>query len=443
MNTKVIQTVKRHQMLRRGDRVLVAFSGGADSMALLDVLYRLKDELGITVSAAHFNHKIRGEEAERDRDFCIEVCRKMGVEIILGEADIPSIAKEKGLGLEECGRQERYAFFAAAAPNALVATAHTLSDCEETFLFNLSRGSALKGLCSIPPKRGNIIRPIIDCSRAEIEEYCRKNRLTYVTDSTNLTDEYSRNFLRLNIIPQLKKLTPSFDKAFSRALSSIREDEALLDEMAQATFESAKIQGGFLTEPLEKSHPAVKKRAVAKIIFDMSGVLPQAHHIDAVCSILGGGETQVCGDLRLRVKDGALRKIEEPIQPWETQMHLGLNELPCGTLKTSLFDKNDKINTQKINKRVLANVIDYAKIDGKLFFTSYRSGDKIKPLGRGVTKQLRKLFNEASIPSEQRNAVAILRDKSSVVWVQGIGVDESCAADENTKQFLIIENAEV
>ncbi len=286
MKNKVVAVIERCQMLEPGGRVLVAFSGGADSMALLHVLYELKEQLGIEVSAAHFNHGIRGEEAQRDERFCREFCQKLGVEFFVGRADIPALAKAKKLGLEECARQERYSFLNSVLPGAKIATAHSLSDCEETFLFNLARGSALKGLCSIPPVRENIIRPLISCSRAEIEAYCKENNLPFVTDSTNLSDEYTRNFLRHKIVPELKKINPCFDSAFSRCVESVREDEDLLSQLASSVLEHAKAEGGYLVSVLREAHPSLQKRAVAEIIADFCGERGEAAHIEAVCSVL-------------------------------------------------------------------------------------------------------------------------------------------------------------
>ena len=321
MKNKAILAIERHHMLRTGDTVLVALSGGADSMALLHVLHSLKDQYSITLSAAHFNHGIRGEEAMRDENFCKAVCEKMQIELFTDYMDIPKLAAEKGIGVEECGRNERYAFFERVAPNAKIATAHTLSDCEETFLFNLARGTSLKGLTSIPAVRGNIIRPLIDCSRAKIESYCNENNIKYVTDSTNLSDEYTRNHLRLNIIPQLKKINPAFDASFLRCVQSLREDEELLDALTLSVIERAKTADGYRCDVLNGVHMSLRKRAAAKIIEEFSGEKPQTVHIDAVCDIVSaGGSTQVATGISLYVHAGILKKMPEAVGEWEQKM---------------------------------------------------------------------------------------------------------------------------
>lgn len=440
MKNKAIKVIERHQMLHSGDTVLVALSGGADSMALLHVLHSLKEQYDITLLAAHFNHGIRGEEAIRDENFCKDACEKLDVELFTEYMDIPSLAKKQGLGVEECGRKERYTFFEKTAPNAKIATAHTLSDCEETFLFNLARGASLKGLTSIPAVRGNIIRPLIDCSRSDIENYCKENNISYVTDSTNLSDEYTRNHLRLNVIPQLKKINPAFDLSFFRCIQSLREDEDLLDTLAVSVLERARMADGFSAEVLNEVHPSLKKRAVAKIIEELTLEKPQGIHIDAVCDLLScGGSTQVCGSVSLYIYSGKLKKQPENINPWQQKMQKGINNLPYKRVNIEFYDKKNKINIQKFNKELLAKVIDYDKIKGALLFSSMREGDRIRPYGRGVTKALRRIFNEMHIEPALRCGVPVLRDDAGVIWVSGIGVDERVSVDEKTEKLLFVE----
>ncbi len=439
MNRKIISTIERHQMLSKGDTVLVALSGGADSMALLNVLYELKNSFSLTLSAAHFNHGIRGEEAKRDEDFCVDVCQKLGVEIFVGSADIPALSKQRGIGIEECGRQERYAFFERVAPGAKVATAHTLSDCEETFLFNLARGSSLKGLTSIPPVRGNIIRPLIDCSRSEIEVYCEENKISFVTDSTNLEDEYTRNRIRHNTVPQLKEINPAFDSAFERCVNSLREDEDLLSMLSLAAVERARIPDGFLTEQFSSLHPSLMRRALSFVIEEIIGEKPQSHHIEAVASIvLNGGDTQVCGGVSLRVSRGVLSEIKEACDEWSVKAEIGDNKLADCNIKLELFDKNNKINIQNFNKELLDNVLNYDKIKGQLFLTSIMQGDKIRLRGRGVTKQLRRIFSEMNVPPEKRRSIPVLRDEEGLLWVRGIGVAERAAVDIQAERLIVI-----
>ena len=183
----VLQTVNRCGMLQKGDAVVVALSGGADSVSLLHCLYSIKESFDLSLHAAHLHHGIRGAEADRDAQFCKILCEKYNIPFHLRHADIPKLASEQKISEELCGRQERQKLYhdLSASLHAKVATAHTASDSAETLLFHLARGTSFRGAAGIAPVRGFLIRPLIDCTREQVERYCAENALDYVTDSTN------------------------------------------------------------------------------------------------------------------------------------------------------------------------------------------------------------------------------------------------------------------
>ena len=426
-------------MLLPGDRVLVALSGGADSMALLHVLLSLREEYRLHIAAAHYHHGIRGEEADRDEGFVRGVCETLGVPLTVGHGDVPKQAKASGLGLEECAREMRYAFLEQAAQGAFIATAHSLSDCEETFLFNLSRGASLHGLTAIPPVRGRIIRPLIDCSRDEIEEYCRENGIDYITDSTNASDAYTRNRLRHRVVPELKACNPAFDAAFSRLLDGLREDDELLGELAQSVLDRAQTETGYRVEALLGVHPSLQKRAVAAAVTALTGTKPEQFHILKVCGLLHtGGDVQVNGGASLRVRGGLLYRKPEQAESWSRPALGGENRLPVGTVLVELYQEVSQIKIEKFNQDLLDNCIDYDTINGKLVFSSLREGDTLRLAGRGVTKPLRRLLAEQGVEAEKRANVILLRDDDGVLWADGVGVSERCAVTPDTKRLIIL-----
>ena len=426
-------------MLLPGDRVLVALSGGADSMALLHVLLSLREEYRLHIAAAHYHHGIRGEEADRDECFVRGACETLGVPLTVGHGDVPKQAKESGLGLEECAREMRYAFLEQAAQGAFIATAHSLSDCEETFLFNLSRGASLHGLTAIPPVRGRIIRPLIDCSRDEIEHYCRENGIDYITDSTNASDAYTRNRLRHRVVPELKACNPAFDAAFSRLLDGLREDDELLGELAQSVLDRAQTETGYRVEALLGVHPSLQKRAVAAAVTALTGTKPEQFHILKVCGLLRtGGDVQVNGGASLRVRGGLLYRKPEQAESWSQPALGGENRLPVGTVLVELYQEVSQIKIEKFNQDLLDNCIDYDTINGKLVFSSLREGDTLRLAGRGVTKPLRRLLAEQGIEAEKRANVILLRDDDGVLWADGVGVSERCAVTPDTKRLIIL-----
>ena len=233
MVNKIKETIARYDMLKKDDTVIVAVSGGADSIALLHALCSLRQELGISVFACHVNHNLRGEESKRDEQFVRDFCSSMRIPNTFYSINIKA---DKHESVEERARKMRYECFeklCTELPSPKLATAHTASDNAETVFINVLRGTGTKGLGGIPPIRGNIIRPLIRCTREEIEKYCKENELEFVTDSTNLSDDYTRNKLRHRLIPLLQEFNPSLFEAVSRMTSAVYDDNALLEEISR------------------------------------------------------------------------------------------------------------------------------------------------------------------------------------------------------------------
>ena len=212
MVEQVKQTIAAYDMLRSGEPVLVALSGGADSVALLHALRAL----GYPVQAFHLNHCLRGAESDRDEAFCRALCVRLGVELTVERVDVAAAAREQGNGVEETARRMRYARLQDAAQGMKIATAHTADDNLETVLFHLVRGTGPKGLAGIPPVRGRIIRPMLRVERMQIEEYLASIGQDYVTDSTNADDAYTRNRIRHTVVPALREIQPSAAQAAAR-----------------------------------------------------------------------------------------------------------------------------------------------------------------------------------------------------------------------------------
>lgn len=294
-----------------GAHVLCAVSGGADSTALLHMMKMKETEYGIQVYAAHFNHCLRGSESDSDEAFVVCLCEELAVPLKTGRGDVAAFALSHGMSTEEAAREMRYSFLLSAAEEfncGVIATAHNSDDNIETVILNLARGTGLKGLCGIPPVRQMngvlIVRPILDMSREQIEEYLKENGLSHVEDSSNSSDDYSRNVIRHNIVPVLKSINGGLNTAVLRSTELLREDEEYLDRQAK-DFISSSFDGSSLPlKPLRKLPRPVSSRVIRSLCPKSLG----RTHVDAVLKLIevgGKGFADLPG-IRLTKENGRL-----------------------------------------------------------------------------------------------------------------------------------------
>ncbi len=431
-------------MLTEGGCVLAAVSGGADSCALLYCLCELRDVMGLTIYACHVNHGLRGEEADRDEQFTQTLCERLGVELFVLRTDVAAEAKQRGIGTEQCGREIRYAFFEeqAAALNARIATAHTASDNVETVLFHLTRGSGMAGLCGIPPCRGRIIRPLIEVTRREVETYCLAHDLCFVTDSTNLSRAYSRNRIRLDVVPVLRELNPSLESAVSGLSERMREAEAYLMTSAEAALSQAAVAGGYDVRIMQTWPQAVFAAAVRKLCADFS-VIPEAKHLALFRKIVyNGGAVEIGGGVTAAAKQGIFRIFRKECSPpidavsWVGRSSLVICDKKIDLFKMSIDEFNNGVKNHKF---LFHNALDYDTIPLTSCFRTRRSGDQFTLFRRNVTKTVKKLFVERKLPQEQRDHVVLLAENHHVLWIEGIGVGRDHAVTAQTAKVLVIQ----
>lgn len=258
MLTTVNRTIKEFSLAQKDDKIIVGLSGGADSIVLLHLLLKLEFE----VKACHINHLLRGDESERDQAFVEKICRDWNVPLEIHRVDVNSLV-EKHKSIEQTARNVRYEIF-SSYKDCKIATAHNANDNAETILINLTRGTGSKGLCGIPIKRENIIRPLLFVSRSEIEEYCALNKIPFVTDSTNLEDDFTRNKIRKNVIPQFNEINPSFLSTINRMSRNLTEENIFLDNLANELAEKSKTAYGYDVLILKKADDVVIKRFILR-----------------------------------------------------------------------------------------------------------------------------------------------------------------------------------
>lgn len=432
-----IELNEKFNMLSRGDKLLCAVSGGADSMCLLHLMKENAEKLGITVMAAHFNHKLRGAEADRDEAFVAEYCKANSIPFVSGSGDVRTYAEQNKLSTEEAARILRYGFLRKCAEKLgcnKIATAHNADDNAETVILNLTRGSGAKGLCGIPPMRDKFIRPILDKSRAEIEKYLLENNVPHVEDSTNAENEYSRNKIRHYVMPVLSEINPAFSEAVMRTTQLMHDDEEYIGAVAQS-FVDENLKGNALPVDKLKTLP---KAVLSRVLRIMCGRGLSAVHAAAVSELLKGEGLSYADIPGMRVSRDSGYLI----------FGVSNNKLPELEIKIGESVSRDGISAfaeilddqPKVFNSLNTFYFKFDSVCGNIFLTSRKDGDKIKLSYRNCTKSLKDLFSEKKMTQAERNLTPVIRDKKGVIAVQGFGICERCRPKPGDRVICVTIN---
>lgn len=416
MLNKLSAFLQKHAMLEKGDHVVCAVSGGADSIALVYGMKLLTEKLGITVSAAHFNHHLRGEESDRDEAFVRNFCDLHDIDLQVGSGEV--VAGKKGL--EAAARNARYDFLRSLSGK--IATAHTADDNAETVLMHMVRGTGLKGLGGISPVNGKVIRPMLTITRQEVLSFLQEYHLRWVEDSSNHTDQFLRNRLRHHVMPLLREENPCISENLSAMALRLREDAAFLDAQADAA-RTTDITA------LQNQPNALRLRVLAGLLEGWGIPEPEAEHIaladKLVFSDKPSAKAAFPGGVTVTRNYKNLERVEEnvPIVPTELTCP-GTVELPQINLRITCTPANEPSKAKNCFTVVT---------QGKLVVRSRQSGDKLRR--SGGTKSVKELFIDSKIPASQRSLIPVLADDQGVVAVYGFG----CHADRLTEQLPAVE----
>lgn len=415
MLNKLTAFIRRYEMVNPGDNVVCAVSGGADSMALLWAMYLLKDKLKIHLSAAHFNHRLRGTESDRDEAFVAEFCKGYGIDFVAGSGDV--VAGEKGL--EAAAREARYAFLRSLPGK--IATAHTASDNAETVLLHLVRGTGLKGLGGVMPVNGTIIRPMLSVTREEVLIFLKEYCIPFVEDSSNGKDDFLRNRLRHHIVPQLKNENPSLSQNLSAMALRLRQDEEALETIAREKYTNK-------VSELLVLQPAVRSRVLAKILLDAGVKEPEAAHIAALEALLVSPKPSAKAKFPGGVTVARNYDVLEAARETE--------EIPTRELTDVVSVAGYKISC-KPDTQSEQTPRSFAVIpQGKILVRCRQEGDTIR-LNAG-TKSLKKLFIDKKIPAAMRSSIPVIADDGGVLGVAGIGANlDRLSTGENAVRIEI------
>lgn len=437
VSDKVRETITRRCMIQKGDTVTAGLSGGADSVCLVTVLNGLSHEMGFTLRAVHVNHCLRGEESDRDQHFCEELCKRLDIPLEVCRVDVTGFAKESGRSTEEAARILRYGAFDKASCGGKTATAHNKNDNAETVLFNIVRGTGLKGLGGIPYVRGNIIRPLLDVSRSEIEEYLAQMGQVFVTDSTNLTEDYSRNKLRRRIIPQLEEINADVTDALCRLSLSAEEDESFLSQLTD----------DIDPRRLYEYAPSLRKRYIRRLLSENNIPVSRDRIEEIDAAVISGRKTlfDLSRDI-FAVTDGksvVIRKMSRA-ENFRTNVIFGSDK----EIIAHEYDKkviierpsNDIFQKQGIVKEKLTNgLVNYDKIQGVVILRNKQDGDSIRLARRDHTTKLKKLYNSLKLTDEERQSALVMEDDEGIFWSEYGGASDRVSPDKNeTSENLYI-----
>lgn len=440
---RIITTVEKHNMKEHVNKgVLLGFSGGADSVMLLLFLleYRRRSNEEFKILCVHVNHKIRGEEADRDEAFSRDTVASSNAEYVSVTVDVPALAQSEGLGTEEAARNARYSAFRNIISGrndiSCIAVAHNSTDNAETVIFNMLRGSGLSGLCGIKPVRDEIVRPLISVSKREIVSLLDRFGISYVTDSTNLSSLYSRNYIRNEILPLFSRITPDPEAAISRMTENLLMDLSHLNEEA-ATFVNDYEKHGYLSSNiLSELSPSVFARIISALTFKACGVYPEEKHISSIRSLLNDKNNftfSMPGKCNFSCERGKCvfieKKHENTYRSVIFPLNSGENKINGTNLVVYVGDVEDSLI--KVYKFSIKAQISSAIIDNGIFLRFKNDGDSYRY--SGITHKLKKVFNDRNIPPRERDFIPIIADEEGILWVPGLSVRDG-AAEKNTEK---------
>ncbi len=454
---KAKESIKKYSLLHPRDRVLIAVSGGPDSVCLLSVLHALTKDLDLELHVAHLDHMFRGKESADEALFVEGLAKKLGIDATIEAIDVPAFCRERGLSSQAGAREVRYGFLNRVAEKvgaSRIATGHTASDQAETLLMRLVRGAGVSGLSSIPPKRGNIIRPLIEATREEVLGYLQTVGLEFATDPSNARPEYTRNRIRSEVLPVLKEFNPRIVETLAAEASLLRdEDEAVgayLTQLMKGMVDQGEGVIAIKRAEFNALPPAFRRR-----MFRLAAGLLNADqrafsrvHVDEVLGFIAGAQTgramNVPQGLRIereyeRFKLSRAQEAERfshaLVVPGATSIHeLGIDidierSLSGGVSARDANDKNYRWQAQ----------FDYDKIKPFLTLRSRLPGDRFCPAGMGGrSKKLQDYLVDEKVPRSERDAVPLLCSGEDILWVVGHRTDERFLPQAGSKRVLIV-----
>ncbi len=455
------------QVISIGDRILVAVSGGPDSVVMLHLLNKLQSgALDFTIAIAHLNHLVRGEDSRKDADFVTLLGEQLGLETFIEEVDVGALCRNGDSSFQETARIARLDFLNRTLKKwrgNIIALGHNADDQAETLLINMLRGSGLLGLTGIPARRDYLIRPLHDCHRDEIENYIEIHDLKFRFDKTNHEKKYLRNRIRLELLPLLEEYNPQIRSSFNETCRLLRDDEDYLERQVDKIFEQARVDMSELEHSALKvdfmrvQHPAVQKRLIRRAILEVKGDLRSisARHVSDILHLLsnfrGGKEIHLPGDLKAEYAGNILSFYKNPLtkNAIPTSERGGIYSATVNVPGwTDIGTVGLRLNTRLIHREMVSSFsyrpnrayLDYDKTGAQIKVRFFRPGDRFIPLGMKGTKKLKSFFIDEKVPQNERRSVPILTSQDDdIIWVYEKRIGENYRVTDKTRRVLFVE----
>jgi tRNA(Ile)-lysidine synthase len=445
---KAEQTVSKNSLIAGSDSVLVGFSGGPDSACLLCLLHALKEKYQIQIRSLYVNHNLRPKEIPAEMEFCRKFSEGLGIPFMVKSIDVISFGKEHRLNRQEAARELRYRAFETAAAEIganRVALAHNADDQAETLLMRLVRGAGPAGLSGIPMKRGNIIRPLLEIGRKEIERFLEIRNIVPITDSSNLKEDYFRNMIRLRLMPELKQANPNLLQSLGHTMEILREEERYFGILVTKTLMkliSRKSQRRIelFLSPLEAMEKVILRRVLRRAVSDTEGLRGIGFlHIEDIMALVKDGKNgdRLVLPRNIRViREYALLVItsESPVRIAEYTLDLPGRAVIVNARHVVTAAEEEK--SEQFGDGKSSVLLDAGKMRFPLTVRPRRPGDYFYPMGFGRNKKLQDFFVDLKVPRDERDSIPVVASGDDIVWVAGYRADERFKVTEQTKKFV-------
>jgi len=440
---KVLLFIADEKLIQRNDKILIGFSGGADSVFLLSFLKKFQKKFNLSLIAVHLNHNLRGEEADEDESFCRKFCADLNIPIIIKKKNVKSFAKKNKLSLEEAGREIRYKLFSDVAKKencTKIATAHHQSDNTETVLLNLIKGCSLNGAAGIPAFRQNIIRPLLGITKDEIVSYLKNKKILFRIDSSNEQNDFQRNYLRNKIVKNLKEeINPKLDEKIFNFSSTVIEVLGFVDSTLEESFKLIQFdKKGGCKIPLslfETKHLFLQKAIIANALGKVVEV--NAHSIEGVFGLLNkntGAKFQLGGNL-IALRDRSFISIKKKQKETDKEIFIGKDETKSvfGTVITLKEVLKNKLTFSSDHK---VEYLSAENLNFPLSIRKWKSADSFYPFGHSKPKRISKFLTDLKLTTDEKANQLLLLNKSEIVWVIKRRLDNRYAVTNDTKKII-------